>query len=591
MKNKIIVSSILLTTSSLLIYSCKQSFLEPKPQGVYSESQLSNKQGVNGILINTYGTLDGVEGQQDGGASNWTWGSIAGGDAYKGTERDDRADQNPIMRYDISGANPILGTKWNSTWDGVGQANSVLKIMAIATDMTDAEKKQVEGEARFIRGHHHFEAKKMWNNVPFLDEKVVDFKVPNTDAAGAYVNIWPQIEADFKFAYDNLDEVKTHKGRANKWAAASYLAKVYMFQKKFAEAKALLTTIIASGKNSAGVKYALTPSYSDNFRVTKENNEETVFAIQSSYGDGSNNNGNYDNSLNYPHGGGSKPGGCCGFFSPSQSLVNSYQTDASGLPLIDNFNATDVKSDETVASTQAFTTHTGTLDPRLDWSVGRRGVPYYDWGMHPGRDWIRKVEYGGPYSPKKNTYYLADKGTSAGTVGWGFASNALNYSIIRYADVLLWAAEAEIETGGLEVARGYINLVRERGAKFAPAATATGGNFYVAANDPSVTYAKYNASTYTMPFANADAARKAVRFERKLELAMEGHRFFDLVRWGIADVELNAYLAKDGAKRTESLGGGATFKKGKTEYYPIPDNAITQSIKDGKPTLKQNPNY
>jgi hypothetical protein len=129
--------------------------------------------------------------------------------------------------------------------------------------------------------------------------------------------------------------------------------------------------------------------------------------------------------------------------------------------------------------------------------------------------------------------------------------------------------------------------VRDRGSKFAPSTT---GTFFVAANDPSVTYAKYNASTYTMAFANADAARKAVRFERKLELAMEGHRFFDLVRWGIADVELNAYLAKDGTKRTESLGG-ATFKKGKSEYYPLPDNAITQSIKDGKPTLKQNPGY
>src|SRR5687768_6175546 len=155
----------------------------------------------------------------------------------------------------------------------------------------------------------------MWNNVPYLDENTTDFRVGNT------TDIWPQIEADFQFAYDNLDEVKPYKGSVNKWAAASFLAKAYMFQKKFAEAQALFTTIIASGKNSQGVPYALTPNYHDNFRVNKENNSETVLAIQASYGDGSTTNANYDNILNYPHGGGSKPGGCCGFFQPSQALV------------------------------------------------------------------------------------------------------------------------------------------------------------------------------------------------------------------------------------------------------------------------------
>ncbi|MDO9376334.1 MAG: RagB/SusD family nutrient uptake outer membrane protein, partial [Ferruginibacter sp.] len=445
---------------------------------------------------------------------------------------------------------------------------------------TPAEAKQLEGEAKFIRGFMHFEGKKNFNNIPYIDETVVDFKVPNTDAGGAYVNIWPQIEADLKFAYDNLDETRPHVGRANKWAAASYLAKAYMFQNKFTEAKALFDLIITTGKNSKGVPYDLAPNYHNNFRVTSENNQETVFSIQASYGDGANTNGNYDNTLNYPHGGSAtteKPGACCGFFQPSQSLVNSFKT-TGGLPMPTTYNDADVTSDEAQSSTDAFTPYAGTLDPRLDWTVGRRGIPYYDWGIHPGRNWIRKVDYGGPYSPKKNTYYKADIGTLAGTVGWGFANNALNFTAMRFADVLLLAAEAEIEVGSLATARTYINRVRTRAA----ASPVLNG----AANA-----ANYVISIYPADFADKAAARTAVRFERKLELGMEGHRFYDLVRWGIADVVMNTeYFSKEGVRRATALAG-STFVKGKHEYLPIPEFAITTSIADGKPTLKQNPGY
>lgn len=577
-KSIVIISSVILTAAT--IYSCKEKFLEQLPQGVYDLASLTNKKGVDGMLINAYATLDGRQDQQNGGASNWLWGSIRGGDAYKGTEPVDMVDANPVMRFEILPSNGQLTNKWTGIWDGVGAANQVLLVLPEAKDISAADAKQIEGEARFIRGFMHFEAKKGFNNVPFIDEKVTDFKVPNTDASGNYVNIWPQIEADFKWAYDNLDEVRPQVGRANKWAAASYLAKAYMFQNKFAEAKALFDVIIANGKTSRGIKYELASNYHANFRVITEHNSETIFTVEASYGDGANTNGNYDNTLNYPHGGSAtteKPGACCGFFQPSQNLVNSFQTDASGLPLLDTYNNTDVTSDESLKSTDPFTPYTGTLDPRLDWTVGRRGIPYYDWGVHPGRDWIRKIDYGGPYSPKKNTYYKADVGTLAGTVGWGFANNALNFTAMRFADVLLMAAEAEIEVGNIDVARTYINRVRTRAA----ASLVMNG---------SAPAANYVISPYPTAFADKATARKAVRFERKLELGMEGHRFFDLVRWGIADIEINAYLAKEGTRRGEALGG-STFTKGKHEYLPIPEFAVTRSIADGKPTLKQNPGY
>ena len=575
LKNIIYATSLMIAATGIV--ACKK-FLNPPLKGVYDISQLANKKGVNGLLVTAYSTLDGLPdgNTQSSGASNWEWGSMAGGDAYKGTEFTDRVDDNPIMRFELTPSNPIVNSKWDGTYDGIGQANNVIRMLANVSDMTDAEKKQAEAEARFIRGHHHFEAKKVWNNVPYIDETVTDHKgVSNT------ADIWPQIEADLKFAYDNLDEVKPFRGSANKWAGACFLAKALLFQKKFAEAKALFTTIIANGKNSQGVKYALTPDYHDNFRVTKENNSETIFAVQSSYGDGSNTNGNYDNILNYPHGGGSKPGGCCGFFQPSQNMVNSFKTDAAGLPMPDTYNASNVNSDEAFLSNNpAFVMYTGNLDPRLDWTVGRRGVPYFDWGPHPGRDWIRDVTYGGPYSPKKNTYYKADEGSTAGKVGWGFSSNSLNYTVMRFADVLLMAAEAEIEAGSLETARTYINLVRARAAAFAPSNSAP----YTAAAS-AATYATYNVGQYAAPFADQAAARTAVRFERKLEFGMEGIRFFDLVRWGIAATEINAYLTVEGGRRPSTLAG-TQFKAGTHEYYPIPTSVITNI-----PGIKQNTGY
>lgn len=578
MKNKLIIFSLtLLVVSITILISCKKSFLDRAPQGVYSESQLANKKGVNGMLISTYATLDGRQGSWYEGGSNWVWGSVSGFDALKGSERTDQVDVNPIMKYDFSPTNPIIGAKWNAIWDGVGQANQVLKTLALATDMTDAEKKQVEGEAKFIRGFWHFEGKKMFKNIPYVDEKVVDFKIPNTTAPSVYVNVWPQIEADLKFAYDNLDETKPNKGRVNKWAAGAFLAKAYMFQNKFAEAKALYDVIIVSGKTAQGTVFNLTTNYHDNFKVSTEQNAESIFAIQSTYGDGSTTNGNYDNALNYPHSPSTPGAGCCGFYQPTQNLVNSFKTDALGLPMPDTYNNSDVTRDANLTSTDPFTPYAGNLDPRLDWSVGRRGIPYLDWGVHPGRNWIRDVTFGGPYSPKKNVFYKSELAATAGSVGWGWNNVALNVPLMRFADVLLMAAEAEIEAGGaagLAKALTYINRVRTRAAASPiPGSTAT-----------------YLVTPY-IALADQATARKAVRFERKLELAMEGHRFFDLVRWGIAATSINTeYLPKESALLPNPLSG-AVFTAGKNEYYPIPTFAIVQSAKDGTPTLTQNPGY
>ncbi len=182
--------------------------------------------------------------------------------------------------------------------------------------------------------------------VPYIDETIYDptnlesTKVPNSE------DIWPKIEADLQAAYSVLPVKQAQPGRASKWAAAATLAKAYLFQKKYAAAKTLLEEIVAS------TQFKLVDKYHDNFKAVTNNNAESIFEIQYSVNDGASGgeNGNIGSTLNYPYGGGGVTT-CCGFFQPSQNLVNSFKTGADGLPLLDNFNDSDVKSDQGVDAT------------------------------------------------------------------------------------------------------------------------------------------------------------------------------------------------------------------------------------------------
>ena len=412
--------------------------------------------------------------------------------------------------------------------------------------------------------------------VPYVDESV-DYGT-GVDQVKNDVDIWPKIEADFKFAYDNLPATQSAVGRANKWAAASYLAKAYMYEKKYAEAKALFDLIIANGTTANGTKYALVANYADNFNAAKDNNSESIFAIQAAANTGSSDNANPDLVLNFPYNTGSNgPAGCCGFFAPSFELANSFRVDANGLPLLDgsyNTGANQLKNDQGIDSKAAFTPDAGPVDPRLDWSIGRRGIPYLDWQVHPGLDWIRDQGFAGPYSPIKFVFYKSQDKTLTDGSSWTDGYSAINYNIIRYADVLLMAAEAEIEVGTLAKALEYTNMIRQRAAN--PA------GFVMNAGKPA---ANYVISSYPA-FADKAAARTAVQFERKLELSGEGHRFYDLVRWGTAAPVLNAFLAYESPKLSTGYGG-AKFTAGKDEYMPIPQTQIDYQ----KNILKQNPGY
>jgi len=587
MKKHIIIPA-LLPILSLVLPACSKNFLNQPPQGAYSQQSLQNEKGINGLLINAYADLKGnaqIDGLGESDASdNWIYGSILGGDAYKGgVSFGDQSEINPIMQYVTPVSNPHILTKWKCLFDGIGRANLVLTTLPTIVDpaLTDAERVQIKAEARFIRGFQNFEAKKVFNNIPFVDENTTDFKIPNTDANGNYVNIWPKIEADLKFAYDSLDETKASVGSVNKWAAGAFLAKAYLYQQKYADAKALFDLIITSGVTSKGLKYDLEANFEDNFRMATQNGKEAIFSIQSNLGDGSTTNGYLDAILTYPNGiaGGTNSW----YYRPSQNLVNAYRTDATGLPLFDTYNDVDVTPFENVGDDQPFTPYAGNLDPRLDWTVGRRGIPYLDWGLMTGIAFTappgESITNGGAYCGKKQVFSQAEfKAGLASKVSWYFG-NSMNYPAMRFADVLLMAAECEIEAGDLNKARDYINRVRLRASQ-SP----------VKSLDGVTDAANYKVAQYTTPFAGQADARTTLRFERRLELGHEGHRFFDLVRWGIADQEIGKYLAKETGRRP-LLFTGVSFTKGRSEYQPIPLYALTQSTKDGKPTLKQNPGY
>jgi tetratricopeptide (TPR) repeat protein len=569
------------TTATLAagLTACKDKFLQVPPTASLSNAQLSSKAGIEGSLIATYSMLNG-RGERLASIANWVWGGIRGGDANKGTDPGDYSTINPIQRFETISTGDVGGT-WQRKYEGISRANATLRLLATAgSDVTDADKKRISAETRFLRGLYYFELKRLFNNTPYVDEST-DYgtgieKVKNDQ------DLYPKIEADLKYAVDNLPETQSQVGRINKWGAMAMLAKVYLYQKKYADAKTLFDQVIANGKTSNGLKYALLSRYGELYKAGNDNNAEALFSTQSAANTGNVNNANPEFDLNYPYNTGPNgPGNCCGFNQPSSEYVNSFRTTADGLPLLDgsyNQPGKAVKSDMGVLSKDPFTPDAGPLDPRLDWAVGRRGIPYLDWMDHPGADWIRNQPNGGPYSPKKFTYYKADIGKFQDNSSWTPGYTALNFPIIRFADVLLMAAECEIEVGSLAKAGDYINQVRTRAAN--PAGFVTRANGQPAAN---YVIKPYPAST----FASKASATTALRFERRLELGDEGHRFFDLVRWGIAADVLNAYLKYEGTILPTTLGG-ATFKAGRDEYLPIPQAQVDLQ---GTDVLKQNPGY
>ncbi len=571
--------SLTIVAFMVVMMSCNDEFLEVAPKGSLSNAQLATKAGIEGTLIGAYAALRGVFGNRFEGPNHWVTGGICGGEANKGTDPGDYTSINPVQRYETDPTQGDLNALWRGRYEGISRANAVLRLLTQATDVSGADAARISGEARLLRGHFYFDLQKHYNKIPYIDETILASEVASVPNNGA---VWSQIEADFQYAYDNLPETLSQAGRVNKWAAAAYMGKAKLFQGKFGEAKTWFDNVIANGVTTNGLKYALLDDYAEIYNAENDNHAEVVMDVETANNSGHTRNSNWFDDLNYPYNTGPDgPGNCCGFNQPSFELANSFRTDASGLPLLDgsyNNEGNALKHDYGVEANEAFTPDAGSLDPRIDHSIGRRGIPYLDWIAHPGKAWIRAQPYAGPYSPKKYVYYKSQENSFTDCSSWTRGYATMNYTIIRFADVLLMAAEAEIEAGSLERARELVNMVRARAAN---------SEHWVKHPDGS-NAANYVISEYpASQFADKASATAALRMERKLELSGEGHRFFDLVRWGIAAEVLNAYLQHE-AKYLVTKFGGAKFTAGKNEYFPIPQ---TQIDIQGSDVLSQNPGY
>ena len=595
--------------AAVIVYACSQK-LNLQPQGSLIQTNVTNNSGVQGLLIGAYTLLSGEDdpGQNLGNgsaASNYVYGNGCADDAYKGSTPSDQADAIPLMTWSLaeSGTSSYLDEKWVALYNGIQRSNDVIRTLRLSPSISPADTVEYEAEARFLRGFYHFEGVKIFKNFPWVNE-FIQYSSNNLDVPnyvnGSYINIWPDIVADLSYAANNLPGTQPNKGQVNKWAAMAFLAKAYMYQHEYDSALTLLTQVITQGTTAQGTPYALEPIYESNFNPAQKNGSESVFACQASVNDGSStatNGGDGDTGyeLNFPYNNGP---GCCGFNNPSWNLVQAFKTDANGLPLLDgSYNNNPLISDPVEAP------WAGTVDPRLDWVVGRPGEPYFDWGTIDST-WVRDLEDDGPFVPKKNSYAKSQQGTysSTETVFWGAAEvDANNVNLCRFADVLLWAAECEAQAGNLDQAETYVNMVRTRAAN--PAGFVYLNATYNASTStytPQTTQgANYAVNPYPAGAFSAQGqayAISAIQMERRLELGMEGHRFFDLARWdngsGTMAATLNAYVGVE-KNRTGfwRVNNTATFTKGVNENFAIPLNEIQAENATGKVYLVQDPGY
>lgn len=566
------------------MYSCKEEFLDKQPTGTAAGEVMKTEDGVEGLLIGAYDMLPGNA--YFGGAlgTDWTYGDCASDNTYKGTSYGDQSAFNSVERYNTLPANPYMSARWSDCYNGVSRTNDVLNFLWTTQEgdnpISDNRATEIEAEAKFLRAWYHFKATRIFEKIPYVKTEeelgMPPEEVPN-DSEG-----WDEIEADLQYAIDNLPENPPmgDPGRPHKYAAMAVKAHVHMFQNELGEAETLLDDIIGSNK------FALVDNYYDNYKATTENNEESIFEIQVS-ADASSANYLVLTGAVFHQSGAAGLG--WGFFQPSQNLFEAFQTTSEGLPVLDKEDRDDLANDMAVASGDSFEPTDHPLDPRVDWTIARRGVDFLGWGIHQGRAWIRSQSNGGPYMTKKYMHLEENDGSYT---QWGGFKNARNFRAYRYSHVLLWRAEIAVENNELDYARQLVNKIRERAknSDYVKGRVTTDELGDQPTEDEmnwDEDAANYNIEPYpedSPVFNSQEEARKAVRLEHRLEFATEGLRYFQLRRWGIAEDVLNDYIQEDVQFRT--FMKGASYNSESDDYWPLPQDQL-----DIQPSLKQDPAY
>lgn len=505
----------------------------------------------------------------------WAWGDVRSDDAYKGGG----GTNDGYTEHCYETGTHIVTTftepdgYWFVQYCGISRCNTALNALETVSEEDFPAKVTRQAEMRFLRGHFYFLLKILFKNIPYVDETVPTEEYPNiSNVALSDVELWDKIIADFKFAFDNLPPKQEDVGRANKYTAAAYLAKAYLYKAYRQNEKYDVVSIDMDDMNAVVTytgevmksDYALEEDFGYNFLPEFENGVESIFAVQFSKDDGTMfGNLNFADFLSCPQG-----LGCCDFHKPSQNLVNAFKT-SKGLPMFKVQNGTYTENYD--ISNYSLTK---AADPRLFHTVAIDGLPYkYNEELLFQNSWNRNPEvYGNFASMKENVDPSCDCFVNLSP----YYANSMNKILIRYADVLLMRAEALIELNRASEALPLINQIRQRAKDSA--------NGLVNYSDPDLK-PKMEIELYVDGLNctwNQEFARYALRWERRLEFAMENMRFFDLVRWGIADEVMNKYFQSERARR--SYLKEAEFTKNKNEYAPIPQQQIGYS----KNVYKQN---
>ncbi|MGP1536245.1 MULTISPECIES: RagB/SusD family nutrient uptake outer membrane protein [Bacteroides] len=578
---------------ALMNAGCNEdSFLDLKPQGSLSEAIMTSTEGADLLVNAAYAALGGPEGQSWSvwchPTSNWTYGEVRSDNAYKGGGG--VGDLNEVHRmetFDMDATNGFLDSKWYHLYCSVQRCNSALRVLNSATDEQVSGRASRIAEMKVLRAHYYFELSRLFNKIPYFDENVELTRypdIPNNEFTRD--EVLGKLAKEMLDAAEQLPESQPEVGRIHKYIALAYAAKIKLYrayqQDEASHAvtsinKDLLKEVVSlCDRVTASNRYGLLNDFQGLDLVANENGKESVFAIQYSMNDGTENAGriNWSNLLNSP--GGGSPYGGDGFFLPSQDLINAYQTDAAGLPDFNYQSKADYSWAVLNNGVYTLENTTPNVDPRLDFVVGRPNITWKTYSEKPCEGWVRDKETYGYNCAKR--FWVSPESSDMFN-GWPWGASQLNWQIIRYADILLWKAEALIELNegdGLEVARGLINQIRNR---------ARNSVYVKDFNDRSKNAANYLVNPYPADGWNQEYARQALRREVRLEKALEGERFFDLVRWGIAETVMNKYIAAEADKRIYYVN--ARFSGGKDEYYPVPNNQY--GFSGGK--YVQNPGY
>ena len=560
MKKAILYSAMALAT--LTMSSCGDDFLVLDPAGSVSEGTLTTESGIDMVLTGAYASLNGMHQTSwmgYGALSNYCFGDVAGADANKGSQSSDQSDFTAIEVYQFDASNSYISGKWAGCYEAIKRCNNVIDMVGKAGDKV-SNPDLIIAQATFIKAVWEFELIRMFGAaIPYVTledyQANTDPLVSNVDESGNYVYIWNLVEQDFKTAINGLPATwgAGNYGRATSWMAKAMLAKMYLYWSSpyngknatanhWGDAKTLLDDIINNGVDAKGQKYRLADTYGELFNNanTSDWTGESVFDVQLAISgtQTSTNQPIYSPAIGMA---GALGLGGWGFYQPTYEFVNSFMVDANGLPLA---NYTDYGPLTTLVEGVPVTDLDTPVDPRLDFCAGRFGVPYLDYGIPTGLNgWVRDYTNGGLYVNKKTQHRMADRGSTA--VATAVGSNAANYHVIRFADILLMRAECAIQEGDLETARTLINKVRARAANSFVENPDAGQVLEDMVNGGTKAGAAghYRIGLYNSPFGSKEEAFTALKRERRAELGMEGSRWFDLARWGEAADVLNAYRA------------------------------------------------